>query len=279
MDDRIAPGSDVKPAETMPDALSTDERRQQMLGFIRAKDFVRVQDLSREFRVSEVTIRSDLDILARDGSVRRVHGGVVAVLASRKETAFEERADSFAQEKRLIAKAAVDMLSSGDSVILDAGTTTMAIAHALADRSDLFGLTVFTPGLNVALALERAIPRLQVVVTGGTLRPQQHSLVEPLNTLILQRVRATIAFLGCNGFDPELGIMAASLPDALLKQAIITAARRIVIVTDASKFTQSAVVSFCSYDEVDTILTAGPVDADALALVRDAGVHVQVAGE
>jgi DeoR family transcriptional regulator of aga operon len=279
MDDRIIPGSDARLAESAPDTLGTDERRRQMLGFIRAKDFVRVQDLSREFRVSEVTIRSDLDILARDGSVRRVHGGVVAVLASRKETAFEERADSFAQEKRLIAKAAVEMLSSGDSIILDAGTTTMAIAHALADRSDLSGLTVFTPGLNVALALERAIPRIQVVVTGGTLRPQQHSLVEPLNTLILQRVRATIAFLGCNGFDPELGIMAASLPDALLKQAIISAARRVVIVTDASKFTQSAVVSFATYDAVDTILTAGPIDPDALAVVRDAGVHVQVEGE
>lgn len=276
-DARTASPETIQGAST--DSLGTEDRRQQMLNFIRAKDFVRVQDLSREFRVSEVTIRSDLDILARDGSVRRVHGGVVAVLASRKETAFEERADSFAQEKRLIAKAAVDMLSPGDSVILDAGTTTMAIAHALADRSDLSGLTVFTPGLNVALALERAIPRLQVVVTGGTLRPQQHSLVEPLNTLILQRVRATIAFMGCNGFDPQLGIMAASLPDAMLKQALIAAARRIIVVTDASKFTQSAVVSFCAYDEVDTILTAGPVDTDALALVRDAGVHVQLAGE
>jgi DeoR family transcriptional regulator of aga operon len=260
-------------------ALGTDERRQHMLDFIRAKDFVRIQDLAREFRVSEVTVRSDLDILARDGSVRRVHGGVVALLANRKETAFEERTASYELEKRQIAKAAVDMLSDGDSVILDAGTTTMAIAHALADRSDLTGITVFTPGLNVALALERAIPRIQVVVTGGTLRPQQHSLVEPLNTLILERVRANIAFLGCNGFDPALGIMATSLPDAMLKQAIIAAARRIIVVTDASKFTQSAVLSFCAYDAVDTVLTAGQVDAEALSLLRDAGVHVQVAVE
>lgn len=259
--------------------LGTDERRQHMLDFIRAKDFVRIQDLAREFRVSEVTVRSDLDILARDGSVRRVHGGVVALLSNRKETAFEERAASYEVEKRQIAKAAVDMLAEGDTVILDAGTTTMAIAHALADRSDLAGITVFTPGLNVALALERAIPRIQVVVTGGTLRPQQHSLVEPLNTLILERVRANIAFLGCNGFDPELGIMAASLPDAILKQAIIAAARRIIVVTDASKFTQSAVLSFCAYDAVDTVLTAGQVDPEALAVVRDAGVHVQMAVE
>jgi DeoR family transcriptional regulator of aga operon len=273
--EQIAPGGTAENVN----AWGTDERRQHMLDFIRTKDFVRIQDLAREFRVSEVTVRSDLDILARDGSVRRVHGGVVALLAHRKETAFEERTASFELEKRQIARVAVDMLSDGDTVILDAGTTTMAIASALADRSDLSGITVFTPGLNVALALERAIPRIQVVVTGGTLRPQQHSLVEPLNTLILQRVRANIAFLGCNGFDPALGIMAASLPDAMLKQAIIAAARRIIVVTDASKFTQSAVLSFCSYDAVDTVLTAGQVDADALAVLRDAGVHVQVAAE
>ena len=259
--------------------LGTDERRQHMLGFIRTKDFVRIQDLARAFSVSEVTVRSDLDILARDGSVRRVHGGVVAAPTARKETAFEERADSFAAEKRLIGRAALEFISNGDSIILDAGTTTMAIAHALADRSDLEGLTVFTPGLNVALALERAIPRIQVVVTGGSLRPQQHSLVEPLNTLILQKIRANIAFVGCNGFDPELGIMAASLPDAMLKQAVIAAARRVIIVTDASKFTQSAVLTFCAYDEVDTILTAGEVDADALSAVRESGVHVQVVAE
>lgn len=278
MEDGKAPGwSGPGLSDQQIAALGSEDRRQHMLAFIRAKDFVRIQDLARHFQVSEVTVRSDLDMLARDGGLRRVHGGVVAVIAARKETAFEERADSFAQEKRQIAKAALDLISPGDSIILDAGTTTMAIAHALADRGDLTGLTVFTPGLNVALALERAIPRIQVVVTGGTLRPQQHSLVEPLNTLILERVRANIAFLGCNGFDPQRGIMAASLPDAMLKQAIIAASRRVIVVTDASKFTQSAVLSFCGYDEIDSILTAGQIASESLAALREAGVEVQVA--
>ncbi|MET1027980.1 MAG: DeoR/GlpR family DNA-binding transcription regulator [Dongiaceae bacterium] len=268
----------MQPDETAgADARNSVDRRPQMLAYIRDRDFVRIQDLSREFRVSEVTIRSDLDILAQDGSVRRVHGGVVAQLPNRAETAYEERTGTFDAEKRLIAKAAVDLLSPGDSVILDVGTTTMAIAHALADRSDLTGLTVFTPGLNVALALERAIPRIQVVVTGGTLRPQQHSLVEPFGALIFERLRATIAFLGCNGFDPDLGIMAVNLPDAMLKQAVIRAARRVVIVADASKLAQTALVSVCSYDEIDSVLTAGKVNAEAIAALRDAGLHVQIA--
>lgn len=254
-------------------------RRRRMLSFIRARDFVRVLDLSRQFGVSEVTVRSDLDILARDGGVRRVRGGVMGVRPIAAELAFEARIGTHADDKRSIAAVAVDLVSSGDSIVLDVGTTTMAIAHALADRSDLEDVTVFTPGLNVALALERAVPRLQVIVTGGALRPQQHSLVEPFSTLILERIRASTAFVGCNGFDPELGVMAISLPDAALKQAILRAGRRRVVVADASKFTAAALVGVCPFTDIDLVLTAGGPDPDAVAAMREAGVEVRLCDE
>jgi len=103
--------------------------------------------------------------------------------------------------------------------LTQASTMRVAVADAIVDRQDLINLTVFTPGLNIALALERAIPRIEVVVTGGTLRPQKHSLVGPNSTLILDQIRATFGFLGCNGIDPSHGIVGLSLPDAALKQA------------------------------------------------------------
>lgn len=268
--------SNRKPAPE--DVLGSRQRRQKMLSYIRGSEFVRIQDLSRSFGVSEVTVRSDLDVLARDGSIRRVRGGAVRVQHAEPELLFEERTATFAEEKRAIARAAVELLSPGDSVILDVGTTTMAIAHELADRSDLTGLTVFTPGLNVAMALERAIPRLQVVVTGGTLRPQQHSLVEPLGTVILDRIRAAVAFIGCNGFDPELGIMAISLPDAALKQAIIRAAQRTVVVADSSKFAQTALIGVCPFESVDLILSAGAPEPASLEAVRESGVELRLVG-
>jgi DeoR family transcriptional regulator of aga operon len=168
------------------------------------------------------------------------------------------------------------MLSSGDSVILDVGTTAMAIAHAIADREDLTNLTIFTPGLNIALALERAIPRSKSVVTGGTLRPQQHSLVGPVSTLILERIRASFAFIGCNGVDPSLGIMGLSLPDAALKQAILKASRLGIVVTDASKFTQTALVRVCGFEDIDMIMTAGAPDAAVVAAVRETGIDLRI---
>lgn len=246
-----------------------------MLSHIRRSEFVRIQDLSRIFGVSEVTVRSDIDVLARDGGVRRVRGGVVRVLHADHEVAFEQRTEAHAEAKREIAEAAVDMISRGDNVILDVGTTTMAIAHALADRTELEGVTVLTPGLNVAMALERAIPRLQVVVTGGTLRPQQHSLVEPLGTLILERIKASLAFIGCNGFDPRLGVMAISLPDAALKQALIRASSRVVVVADASKFSQTALIGVCGFEAVEMILTAGDVDGTILSSLHDVGAVIR----
>jgi DeoR family transcriptional regulator of aga operon len=261
---------------TAGEPSGSDTRRQQMLTFIRDHEFARIYDLARQFGVSEVTIRSDIDILARTGGIRRVRGGVMRVVEAVPEVVYEARVASYQPEKRAIGVAAAAMLSPGDSVILDVGTTAMAIAHAIADRHDLSSLTVFTPGLNIALALERAIPRIEVVVTGGTLRPQQHSLVGPASTLILDQIRATYGFIGCNGVDPTIGIVGLSLPDAALKQAILRASRTSIIVTDASKFSQTSLVRVCGFNDVDMIMTAGKPDPIAVAAVRDAGVEVRI---
>jgi DeoR family transcriptional regulator of aga operon len=273
-------------AETLDDELSaipagtesstSDARREQLLTFIQTHEFVRIYDLARQFGVSEVTIRSDVDILARRGGIRRVRGGAMRVVEAVPEVDYEARVSSYLPEKRSIGLAAAAMLSPGDSVILDVGTTAMAIAHAIADREDLTNLTIFTPGLNIALALERAIPRVEVVVTGGTLRPQQHSLVGPVSTLILERIRASFAFIGCNGVDPSFGIMGLSLPDAALKQAILRASRLGIVVTDASKFSQTSLVRVCGFEDVDMILTAGAPDPATVAAVRETGVELRI---
>ena len=267
--------SDPRPL-TAGEPSGSETRRQQMLTFIRHHEFARIYDLARQFGVSEVTIRSDIDLLARTGGIRRVRGGVMRVVEAVPEVVYEARVASYQPEKRAIGLAAAAMLSSGDSVILDVGTTAMAIAHAIADRHDLSSLTVFTPGLNIALALERAIPRIEVVVTGGTLRPQQHSLVGAASTLILDQIRATYGFIGCNGVDPTIGIVGLSLPDAALKQAILRASRTSIIVTDASKFSQTSLVRVCGFDDIDLIMTAGEPDPIALAAVREAGVDVRI---
>src|SRR5260370_7775011 len=117
------------------------------------------------------------------------------------------------EEKDMIGRAAASLVSNGETVILDVGTTTTAVARVLTKRDDLYDVVVFTNALNIAIELESAIPRFTVVVTGGTLRPMQHSLVDPLGELMLERINAHTVFLGCNGIDPIGGITNFTLPE------------------------------------------------------------------
>ncbi|GAA0438552.1 DeoR/GlpR family DNA-binding transcription regulator [Leifsonia naganoensis] len=261
-------------SEPLPAAL----RRERMLELIGRAGFVRVSELSEEFQVSDVTVRSDLDALDERQSIRRVHGGAVLRGTGMREASFEEALEASADEKRAIALAAAALVGSGSSVLLDVGTTTAAIARALADRDDLTDVTVITNGLTIALELERAIPRFQVVVTGGTLRPLQHSLVEPLASSLLERVHADLAFIGCTGVHPAGGITNVNLPEADLKRAMVTTAERAVVVADGSKLGRTHLGRIAGIDEISALITGASAAPEELSALRETGLPVTVAG-
>ncbi|WP_085371031.1 DeoR/GlpR family DNA-binding transcription regulator [Leifsonia sp. NCR5] len=260
-------------AEPLPAAL----RRERMLELIGRTGFVRVGDLSEAFQVSDVTVRSDLDQLDEQQSIRRVHGGAVLRTPGMREASFEEALETSADEKRRIAAAAAAMVVSGSSVLLDVGTTTAAIAAALAARDDLDDVTVITNGLTIALSLESAIPRFQVVVTGGTLRPLQHSLVEPLASTLLDRMHADLAFIGCTGVHPQGGITNVNLPEADLKRVMVGAAGRAVVVADGSKLGRTHLGRIADLGEVSELITGESAPEAEVAALRVAGLAVVVA--
>ena len=256
--------------------LAIEQRRAQIAALVETHQFASVQDLARRFAVSVVTIRNDIEALARQhANIRRVRGGILGGQKPYAETPYEARARNHAEDKEAIAAAAVAMVADNDTVLLDVGTTAMALAEALAARRDLSNVTVLTYGLNIALALESGHPRIQTVVTGGTLRPLQHSLVEPMATLILERVRAGTLFLACNGIDAVFGVSTTNLPEAAIKQAMMGAAVRTVAIADGSKIGRVTLARICAAEDLDLILTAGPHDTAALAQIRDRGVEVR----
>jgi DeoR family transcriptional regulator, aga operon transcriptional repressor len=252
-------------------------RRDRMLALVHERDCVRVSELADRFDVSEVTVRSDLDALAARGGLRRVRGGAVPRGTTPVERPFEGSEVAAAAEKRAIARTAATMVRSGDTIILDVGTTTTAIAQALADRRELSDVTVFTSSLTIAMALEAASPELTVVVTGGTLRPKQHSLVEPLAGLVLASIHAGTAFVGCNGVDVDAGITNVNLPETDIKRKIIAAAQRRVVCADASKLGRVALAHVCELDDVDLLLTDRNADPQIVAALRETGLEVQLA--
>lgn len=253
-------------------------RRQGLARLISARGFVRVADASLELGVSEVTIRGDLSALARDGRAVRVHGGAMPADALvDRESPVESTRDQDAAAKRAIGVAAAGLVSSGDSVYLDAGSTALAVADALLDRRELHDVIVVTSSLALALALEPAIPRYEVIVTGGTLRPLQHSLVNPFAAPMLASLRFDIAFIGCNGIHPLHGVTNVNLPEAEIKTLAVRAARRAVLIADGGKLGRTEVAVIGEIADFAALVTAGPAPDGVVDALRATGIDVVTA--
>lgn len=243
--------------------LDAEARRAALGRLLAEQGFVAVAEASARLGVSEVTVRSDLGVLAARGIARRVHGGAVAA-ESVREAPVEATAERDAGLKRAIGVAAARLVTSGSSVMLDVGSTTHAVATALVARTDLSDVVVITNGLSIAHTLEAAIPRFTVIVTGGILRPLQHSLVDTIAADTLRGLHADLAILGCTGVA-EGRVTNVNLPEAAVKRAMIAASSSSVLVADTSKFGRRDLSAVAPLADFHTVVTAGP-EADAVVV-------------
>ena len=258
-----------------PRSPLAESRRQKILSLVEQHGFARVSQLSQFFGVSEVTIRTDLDVLSETHVLQRVHGGAIAGIRSRTlERPFEKSMMTSVDEKKRIGRAAAALVQSYQAVILDVGTTTTRIARSLAAREDISDVIVITNALNIALEFERAIPRFTVIVTGGTLRPEQHSLVAPLADILFDRIQADIAFIGCTGVDVEVGVTNANVPEAEMKRLMLGSAHRGVIVADSMKLGVTQLSRVIPISDVDTLITGSEAARHHIDALTRAGLEV-----
>lgn len=249
-------------------------RRGTLARLLASRGFVRVADASLELGVSEVTIRGDLTTLERDGRAVRVHGGAIPVDVLTRESPLESTRDQRADAKRAIGVAAAGLVSSGDCVYLDAGSTAAAVAEQLLQRRELHDVIVVTNALTIALALEPGIPRFEVVVTGGTLRPLQHSLVNPFAASMLAALRFDLAFIGCNGIHPVDGVTNVNLPEAEVKTLAMRSAKRSVLIADGGKLGRTGPAVIGALTDFALLVTAGAAADGAADGLRTAGLDV-----
>lgn len=250
-----------------------EERRREIVAGLKREGRCLVAELARLLDVSEVTIRQDLDVLEKEGVLRRTHGGAILAEKIGLERPFQVEESSHMAEKDRIAAAAVELVSSGDTLILDVGTTVTAAARKLVEQKKR--PTVFTNGLNIAAILE-ADPDTTTIVTGGTLRPKQHSLVNPFAEFILPRIHADLALIGVSGVDAEQGVTNVNVAEAEMKALFVKAARRRVVLADASKIGKIALAKFADLDEIDLLITDAGADEGELAALRERGLEVKV---
>jgi DeoR family transcriptional regulator, fructose operon transcriptional repressor len=248
------------------------ERRQEIASLIQERGRGDVTELASRFRVTPETIRRDLTELEQRRLLRRVHGGAISVHRFPSEPAIAEKAAAMATEKAAIAAAAVSFVPEHGSVLMDAGTSTLALARIFPERE----LTVFTH--SVAVALELAARReLRLYVIGGRLRTRTLANVDEWALRQLSALRVDVAFVGTNGFSIGRGLSTPDPAEAAVKHAICDAAAQTVVLADHSKLDRESAVGFAAIDEFDVLITdAGLAETDRRAL-EEAGIEVVLA--
>jgi DeoR/GlpR family transcriptional regulator of sugar metabolism len=244
------------------------QRRQQVLRAVRTGT-TQVAELAAAFGVSEMTVRRDLRDLEREGKLMRVHGGAMNVIA---EPSFGEIEVERPAVKDAIGAAAAALVDDGQTIVLDIGTTTLALARHLRGRT----LTVITSNLAAYEEL-LAEASVELVLLGGVVRRNYRSLVGVLAEDALRQLRADVAFLGASGIDAQLGILDTTMVEVPIKRAMMDAAERCVLLADSAKFGMRGVVRVCGPERLHTLVTDAGVAPRARAAFERAGVEVVVA--
>ncbi len=238
---------------------------------LRAHDSVSVAELAQEHGVSEMTIRRDLEELARRGIVRRVRGGALSLLLRGEESPFGVREREAVEAKQRIGAEVASLIADGEAVLLDGGTTVLEAARALAGRK----LTVLPLALQAASVLAAA-PRVRLVLPGGEVRQGELNFMGPLAENSIRALRFDTAVIGCCGLSARHGLTAHDLPEVAVKQAAIASARRVIVACDSGKFTRTAFGAVCELAAIDMVVTDDGIPKEEHDALNAAGVTVRI---
>jgi DeoR/GlpR family transcriptional regulator of sugar metabolism len=237
------------------------QRQERILDQLRRHGGVRVSELVRLLDVSDMTVRRDIETLARRGLLERVHGGATALGGrSSEEPGFAAKSELAREQKLAIARAAAELVGDGESVAISAGTTTLAVARELLRRTDL---TVVTNSPPVAdLMHDPARPDRTVILVGGVRTPS-NALVGPVAVAALRTLHVDTLLLGVHGVTEHAGLTTPNLLEGETSRALVASARRVVVTADHSKWGVVGLATIAELDRVDVLVTDAGLSAEA----------------
>lgn len=251
-----------------------EERKVEILNLLNSQGNVKVSELSKNYNVSEVTIRKDLQELEEEGLVRRVHGGAVLAHNTKFEPTFSEKSGKLIDEKIAIGKMAAAMIEDGDTIAIDSGTTTLQLAKYITARN----LTVITNSLDIAIELADR-QSVEVIVIGGSLRSETRALVGPVANMVLESLVVDKAFVGANGVSVTYGITTPNIVEANTKKQIIDSSKKAIILCDHTKFDLVSFAKITDISKVSCIVTDDNLDEDIKKTFEQKGVKIITAKE
>ena len=249
---------------------NTIKRREKITYLTQENGQVEVESLAREFGVSTVTIRNDLNTLHKNGLVVRTRGGAVLSTHLTRELSLKDRYSKHSLWKKAIGEAVANLITDGDSLILDSGTTIEEVAKALKGHKNLF---IATNGLNISLALAEQ-ESCEVIVTGGALRKKSFSFYGRHAEEALRNLRVDKLILGADGVDLESGITTFFEPEAALNRIMCEVSREIIAVVDSSKLNQRGFHMICGLEKISTMVTNNDVPEGYRAELEKLGIDL-----
>lgn len=253
--------------------LLAKERRNKILELIQEDGSARVKQLSSLFKVSEPTIRQDLEKLELDGFVTREHGGAFLNTVSQQVSNLTLQHQENLDKKALIARRAAEFVAPGDRIILDSGSTMTELAKCLANVEDL---TVITNALNIALVMG-ANPTCELLVTGGEFKAPTLSLTGDRAALFFSNVYVDKLFLATGGVSPAFELTYPGFSDIVVKKAMINVARETYLLADSSKFGKVSFASLGSMECVQYLITDSGISSSIAERIAGLGVKVIIA--
>lgn len=252
----------------------TVDRRKQILDLLHKNGQVYVQALSRQFKVSEVTIRNDLEQLEQKKMLIRARGGAINFegLVGSDQMITEKNKINYHQ-KALIGKRAATLVKDGDTILLDSGTTT---AEVIKNLGSFEKLNLITNALNI-VDLAVNYPNINIIIPGGYLRPNAMSLVGPLAERNLKNIYVDKLFLSADGIDSKTGVFTPNIDEAHINQIMIEVAKEVILVADSSKFNRKSLAFICPVTMIHTVVTDKGISQEDKQRLTDNGIHVVIA--
>jgi DeoR family transcriptional regulator, aga operon transcriptional repressor len=251
---------------------STVSRRAKILEELETHGQVTVVELSKMYRISEVTIRNDLLHLEKQNMLIRARGGAIKMKYFRMgmEPSISDKQKEFLKEKQRIAKAALKFIEDGDTIVLDSGTTTTEIARNLGQFKNL---TIITNALNIAIILSE-YDGFNIFMPGGILRKKSLSLVGVLADENFSKFYCDKLFLGVDGFDTTHGLSTPNTEEAHLNQIMLGMAKKVIVVADSIKFLRRRFAFIAPITSINTVITDIGIKEEDKIRLEKSGVEV-----
>jgi len=253
--------------------MKKTQRQQALQSAVQSAGRARVAELSISLGVSEMTVRRDLEELEAAGLILRVHGGAISTISRSFEPGFTARSQQQVEAKRQIGRAAASLVRDGETLIIDAGTTTLHVAEQL--PADIC-IRVMALSLRVADILAD-LPNVTLMLPGGVVRSQERSLVGGMTTATFDQLTFDTLILTSGGIDVTEGVTEYEFDDSETKRAALRNARRRILVADSTKLGAVSFVKVCPIDAIDILVTDAGASPSRVAALREAGLEVIVA--